>query len=243
MTTLTSDPAVIDTLGRATLYALAAHGLAHPTERRREVIEQRLLPAACELDPTGPLADALDRLERSSPVTAAELRPHHLRLFPPIASQDAPGYETAYRGDDLFRQVDLLADIAGFYRAHGFEAGGAEHERPDHIVVELEFMSLVCRKEAHALLHLGPDQVEVCAATRRAFLRDHLGCWAPAFAARVEAVSTHPWYTAVGSLVAAVVTSDLSAEGIEPSERVEQPLPPPPPDEDACGPCGPGATP
>jgi TorA maturation chaperone TorD len=235
--TLAPEASLIEAAGRAVLYTLCAHGLALPTRARWERIERELLPAALALDAPEPLPDLIQALAAAAPRSSDDLAPAHLRLFPPIASQDAPGYETAYRGDDLFRQVGLLADLAGFYRAHGVTAGGEEKERPDHIVAELEFCGVLARKEWYALEHLSPDEVEVCRETRVAFLRDHLGCWAPAFGRRVAAVAGHPFYRSLGSLTAAWIEADLDASGVIPVENAQDPLPQEPPDDGGCGPC------
>jgi TorA maturation chaperone TorD len=235
--TLSSEASLIEAAGRAVLYSLSAYGLALPTPARWERISRDLLPAALALAAPEPLPKLIRDLAAASPRSSDDLRAAHFRLFPPIASQDAPGYETAYRGEDIFRQVEILADIGGFYRAHGLAAGGEEKERPDHIVVELEFCALVSRKEIYALQHLGPAEVEVCQVTRSAFLRDHLGCWGPGFGRRVAAVAGHAFYRTLGQLTAAWIEADLASVGASPVEQADQPLPQDPPEEFGCGPC------
>lgn len=231
------DDEIVACAGRATMYALLAHGLAPPQPARWRVLQEILLPAAASLLLPDQAAAAVKDLAETAPDVSEDVAKAHLVLFPPVAHQDAPGYETAYRGEDLFRQMDLLADVAGFYRAHGLQVGGAERERPDHIVVELEFCSLLSRKELHALHELGSEQVTVCRDTLQAFLTDHLACWAPAFGRRAAVVATHPWYRTLGELTAQWVETDAAALGISPKEVALQPLPRQPPDDGACGPC------
>lgn len=237
--TLTSDIErdLVEATGRLTVYSLLATGFAFPTESRLEVLGSRLLPALSMLE-LGPDVDAAARMAATSLSTGVDgLRVYHIELFPPIASQDAPGYETGYRGEGVFQQSGIMADVAGFYRAHGLRSGGDERERPDHITVELEFMAIVAKKEALALEQEMPERVRVCRETAAAFLQDHLGCWAPAFGLRAAAVSSSPWYTSLGKLLAAWIPRDMSALGIEPAETVERPLPQEPPDDGSCGPC------
>lgn len=236
-TAASRDEEMVAWAGRATMYALLAHGLAPPLPPRWHVVKQSLLPAVTSLLIPDPLAAAVTELARVAPTRPSDLDAAHLALFPPVAHQDAPGYETAYRGEDLFRQMDLLADVAGFYRAHGLEVGGKERERPDHIVVELEFCSLLCRKELHALKELGPEQVEVCRDTLQAFLADHLACWGPAFGRRAAAIATHPWYRTLGELTAHWIEADAAVLGADPKEVADEPLPQDPPDDGSCGPC------
>lgn len=110
-------------------------------------------------------------------------RREYLRLF---VRGEAPPYE-ASPGALGGPNVQVLADVAGFYRAFGMEARG---ERPDHLAAELEFLALLCVKEAHALLAGQPDRAQVCAEARANFLRDHLASWLPAFETSVTQRTT-----------------------------------------------------
>jgi TorA maturation chaperone TorD len=92
-----------------------------------------------------------------------------------------PPYETSQSGSA--GQTQVLADIAGFYRAFGFEVRG---ERPDHAAPELEFAALLCAKEAYARLCGEDEGAETCAQARARFLDEHLLGWLPAFAGRLE---------------------------------------------------------
>lgn len=235
--TLDREAEVVEAAGRAVVYSLLATGLALPTSERLSLLAATLLPAARALELGDALDQAMQGAQSNLPTDSASARDHHLALFPPIASQDAPGYETAYRGDGIFQQAALLADIAGFYRAHGLRAGGSEKERLDHITVELEFMAVVARKEVLALQGERFDDAETCRDSAALFLREHLGCWGPAFARRCAAVSGSPWYRSVGALMALWIEEDMAASGVVPVEAVEEPRAPDPPDDGECGPC------
>jgi DMSO reductase family type II enzyme chaperone len=228
---------LLEAASRSTLYSLLAAGLGWPTVEKMSALESILLPTAAALSLEGSLRTALAACDRSSLSDMKALRSAHILLFPPVSSQDVPGYETAYRGEGVFQQSALLADIAGFYRAHGLRAGGSDRERLDHITVELEFMALIARKEVFALQMEGPEEVEVCGQTARDFLQNHLACWAPAFGRRAAQVSAHPWYQAIGELLATWVEADAAAYEVIPVEMTDQPLPQEPPDDGQCGPC------
>lgn len=96
-----------------------------------------------------------------------------------------PLYETSYQGGrgSPGGATFQMADIAGFYRAFGFEASG---ERPDHVVPELEFVALLLMKEAYARISEDAEGAEVCASARGKFIAQHLGEWLPDFAERVR---------------------------------------------------------
>lgn len=237
MTLTTASSNLAHTTGRLTIYSLLAASFAFPTADRLGRLQSVLIPATSLLETTPELDAVLGTVRQSLVADVDALREQHVQLFPPIASQDAPGYETGYRGDGIFQQTALIADIAGFYRAHGLRAGGEERERPDHVVTELEFMAVVARKEAMAMRSGDMDNASVCSDTSATFLQDHLGCWAPAFGWRAAAVSSSPWYSALGELLALWVPEDMDGFGVEPVEVVERPLPLEPPDDGACGPC------
>lgn len=226
-------------LGRSALYAFVTRLLAYPSDIHRLELEEVILPVidALHAPPLERLiAGVVDRLE-AHPWDSRldEARAAHGRLFPPVDSQDCPAYETAYIEGGIFRQAAVMADVAGFYRAHGLEVGGVDRERPDHIVTELEFMSFMARKEAFALDQLGRPEVEECRRTQRSFLRDHLGCWAPAFGVRLARVAQDPLYPGVGLLVAAWVSADMEETGVQPAEVLAEPVAWPVPDDGTCG--------
>ncbi len=236
-TTVVDERDLVEAAGRAAIYTLLATGFAWPSPEKTRTLDSILLPAVGSLDMPNPLAVAVAAVDDAASGDLETLRSAHMSLFPPVTSSDVPGYETAYRGDGIFQQSAMLADIAGFYRAHGLRAGGSERERLDHITVEVEFMALLARKELSALQVQGPDEVEVCRQTAKSFLRDHLGCWAPAFGRRAASISSHRWYQALGELLAVWVEADAAAFGVTPVEVADDPLPQEPPDDGECGPC------
>ncbi len=114
-----------------------------------------------------------------------------------------------------YRQSQEMADISGFYRAFGFQVGGEQHERPDHLATELEFLYILSLKEAYAAEQGIDEHVEVCVEARRAFLRDHLGRWIGLFAQSVSRSAgpggeSNP-YQWLSRLAEAVVQSDAQS--------------------------------
>lgn len=126
------------------------------------------------------LRDVLGRLGMSLAFPGAEA------VGRAVTREVVPVYETSYEpgpgssGGPTFQ----MADIAGFYRAFGFEVSG---ERPDHIVPELEFLALVLVKEAYALMAGDGGGAEICATARRKFVTGHPGRWLPMLRERARA--------------------------------------------------------
>lgn len=195
-----------------------------------------------------PVAELLSKIpggESLREIAVDSIAQEHDRMFGHSLSKDAPAYETSYGSAHIFMQSHELADIAGFYRAFGMNPTGLE--RPDHLAVEMEFMHWLLIKEEHARGR--PDAAEVCREARRAFLRDHLGRWVGAFAARVRGLGISKFYASLADLVASFVREDCQALAVEPAAVNAAELRQPEPDTSpACGPCGfsefkfPGAT-
>lgn len=106
------------------------------------------------------------------------------------------GRVAPYEGSNVATTVGgitpRLADVAGFYRAFGMAVSG---DRPDHIVAQLEFLALVLLAEAEAIERGDPERSQIAADATRSFLRDHVGVWIYAWAARVgEIDELAPWF-------------------------------------------------
>jgi TorA maturation chaperone TorD len=150
----------------------------------------------------------------------ASLREEYYRTFGHQISKDCPLYETQYGAGHVFQQAQDLADIAGFYQAFGLEVAESAGERPDHISLELEFMSILTYREAYAWLHHGPDQVAQLRETQQAFLRDHLSRWVPVLA-RLVRRRTDGIYRYLVDLAAAWVATEAAALGLPAIDEVE----------------------
>jgi DMSO reductase family type II enzyme chaperone len=153
------------------------------------------------------------RNPQSTHLTPAE---EHIFLFHRQAL--CSPYESTYSPAGMEQN---LADIAGFYRAFGVQMSPDAHERVDHIGSELEFMAVLCAKEAHALRNGLTEQAQICRDARSAFLSDHLGLWALAFASRVHEKARLPLYPALTDMLASLLA--LEAEDLGVTLRVNSP--------------------
>jgi DMSO reductase family type II enzyme chaperone len=124
----------------------------------------------------------------------------HLVCFGHTVRGDCPMNEIEYgdiKADPLF-QPHRLADLGAFFAAFGLELAPDAAERIDHISIELEFMSVLAAKEAHALEHqLEDGPLTTLRDAQKKFLREHLGRWTPAFARRLARMAEG---TALGAL-------------------------------------------
>ncbi|MBM3881753.1 MAG: hypothetical protein FJ387_18850 [Verrucomicrobia bacterium] len=191
-----STPSVA--LARAFLYRFLAQAFAHPTRAAWDWLactdtRQALRAAVQDLDlastaPPALRAVAERLLGQLTGEGFASFHTAYLAAFGHAARGRCPLNEIEYgdlKADGLF-QPHRLADLAAFYRAFGLEVAGDAGERHDHLGLELEFMCVLAAQEAYALEHrLGTEALTVNADAQRAFLRDHLGRWTPAFTRRL----------------------------------------------------------
>lgn len=203
-TTQTAPSIEEELLLKARAYGLCAQLLSESTRSSGAVVAADELRAVLGRLAGAGIVRRLDTFEavgfRSESATQEYLKP--------LLRGDLSPYETSYEprpgvsGGKPFQ----LADIAGFYRAFGFEVSG---ERPDHIVPELEFAALLCAKEAYARICGEPEGAEVCAEARRKFMTEHLGAWLPQLSQRISEQSP-------GSALSALVEVLMALAAAEP---------------------------
>lgn len=132
--------------------------------------------------------------------------------------------------------------LAYFPRVHGKDPD-VTPERPDQIVVELEFLARLIELEEQArrqALHgetpqrrqVELERAAICLDARRRFFTEHLGWWAPGLARLLIEGDSHPFYQAGGRFLATLLTAQRALLGVAPSQRVAVPSPP-----EETGPC------
>jgi TorA maturation chaperone TorD len=180
------------------------------------------------------LCQALDRLTKDSDTTLSAGLVHEARALRALFSECdedrlRKAYQTAFDESSGSRsaptemdqlggspQLELtrtfeMADVAGFYKAFGVavDEGSEGGERVDHIAAELEFMNLLAVKEALALQEEGEAaHAKTCRDASRAFLRDHLGRWAPRLGECMVETGKDPLFRAAGRLLRDFVAFD-----------------------------------
>ena len=224
-------------VARSFVYALLCRTLAYPTAAHHAALREIIIPALKVFDGDGETAE----LRRAIPDAIDQMRAEHTAIFSLTVSADCPDYESAYNSRDVFQQTQQMADVGGFYRAHGLQVGGDESERPDHITTELEFMSFLALKEAYALETCGGEELAAVVEAQTLFLRDHLACWGPGLGARIEARAggVSPLFAAAGTLLTSWLAAECERLGVAPARVMAEPqLEWPEPDDGACGAAG-----
>lgn len=196
-----------------------------------KLLSLAFLPPRPAVDPFS----GLDRIVRNLPEghrfalgpilpAGAVARPpegEHTRLFG--VGLAATPYETEYDPLAPARKGHRLADLLGFYEAFGFRLSEDAKEFPDHIAVELEFMSLLLLKIAHARAEGREGPLAICEEAAGKFLADHLGGWGAAFADRVEAAAEDIFYRFAARLLRGFLLAECRLLGVEPEAVVAAP--------------------
>jgi TorA maturation chaperone TorD len=163
------------------------------------------------LQPGGDHA-ALSDLIRELQAPPQALRSHFDQVFGLLVPRECPPYETEYYpGQEPFGRSQLMADVAGFYRAFGIEPASAFPARPDHLALELEFMAFLLMKRRMAAPQSdaqADEQKSVCERALREFCRDHLAWWVPAFAQALRKKSVTGYLCALGDVLSAWIPAE-----------------------------------
>jgi DMSO reductase family type II enzyme chaperone len=201
---------------RAQVYRFLADAFLYPTENwledtpALEVILHDLDTDGSRLRPPDFGLWTSDLRPPASNLQLPDLQAAHRRAFGLVGSLC---YETELGLPHEYRQSQEMADIAGFYRAFGFNVGGKVRERPDHISAELEFMHVLALKEAFAAESGIVEHIEVCADAQRKFLKEHLGKWVGLFAESLARSAEAGLYVSLARFAAAFVLADAERLG------------------------------
>jgi TorA maturation chaperone TorD len=226
-------------MARQSLYRFAGLSLLDPRagawDRLCVVRQDALLFEAAALfreaaveqsTPAGTSADSIDRVDPQLvlahlPSSTAALNAEYESTFGLLVSSNCPPYEMEYVNSKFtFQRSNTLADISGFYQAFGMTGSETNPERPDHIVLELEFMATLLGLERGVT---GLDSVtaverqQVCRNAQSRFLQEHLAWWVPAFSMLLAKQNGDGFYAAAGQFVDALVAGEQQLLGLPPT--------------------------
>ena len=123
------------------------------------------------------------------------------------ASLPCPLYESAYREEETSSR-DITEELLRFYDHFQVKLSDKEKDYPDHLVVELEFMAFLAKKEADAV-----EQGKDPAPYRRAqldFLDRQLDKWVHRLNERLQERVKEPFYQGASSLLREFLMNHLS---------------------------------
>ena len=207
-------------LGRSAVYEVLALGLTYPSEASRERLADLVADLADhEVVKAYGLAPRLAAITEALDLTGVEdLQLEHNHLF--LGQVLCSPHETEYERD-TFSKASQLADIAGFYNAWGLQTSDVRRTMPDFIGTELEFLAMVTRREAYAMLRGWANRRKLARESVQAFMQTHPGRWVNAFAADLREVTSESpagsFYSAIARLLEQFVVMDIAAAGVMPA--------------------------
>ena len=173
-----------------------------------ELLEDESFSLPKELD------DQLRQLVASSS-GIDDLRSDYIAIFDQAKSLN-PLYETEYGRERAMFKANELSDIAGFYRAFGFEMNQeGDRDMVDHISVELEFYSLLLMKHMYLQESQDLDGCEIVHDGMKKFMDSHLGRFVPAILER-EGVKSSATYSTIFKWIEKIVVEECSRIGVNP---------------------------
>jgi DMSO reductase family type II enzyme chaperone len=227
---------------RALLYRVLSECFSYPSEHGWETFKvfrvESLLAAAKSLS-EGWGVQWRKLMALALETDRTQMAVEYNRLFAPQQSLRCPPYETVYTCvvSSAVRHSQELADISGFYRAFGVGVSDHAADRPDHLALELEFLSLLCQKEAHALAREQTENAQICCEAQTKFLSDHLGCWAELFAKSLVTETRMEFYSVLAELLDEFIGFEKRRLSVQASKVAQRPHLAASDDRDMCGGC------
>lgn len=118
-----------------------------------------------------------------------EVEVEYTRLFRGLKRgySPPPPYESVYREEEVRIFGEVTGVVRNQYRRQGFDLTPDQSSEPsDHISIELEFMHLLCSKEAEMMDARDDEAVSALRQAQREFLEEHLMTWTPSLRQDVE---------------------------------------------------------
>jgi TorA maturation chaperone TorD len=211
---------------RALVYRfLAGSFLAEPTgERVEALMSDRALGALREILPPE-VFSALERAAGAGEDLDRDIRPDFQGLFMVPAGQYTTPYGSVYMDRVQTAEGMKPGLLMGpsthramrFYRVAGLSPSPGYRDLPDFVGCELDFMRLLCEREAELLSEGGASgpALGACRGLQRRFLGEQMVPWIPELCARVREKARTHFFRAVASLTEFFVRADFESLSTE----------------------------
>lgn len=138
---------------------------------------------------------------------------NHLIRVKPVA----PPYESFYLDPEGQARGMIASQLEVEYACTGLALASSLQDMPDHIAVELEFVSFLCAEEVQAReTDNEADNIQV-RIRQRAFLSGHMVKWFPQFARRITDAAPESLYSVIVATAYAFLRFDLGFLGLRKS--------------------------
>ncbi len=143
--------------------------------------------------------------------TSKDLLIDYSKLFIGPFKLIAPPYGSVYLDEGRRVMGDSTIDVVRRYAKAGVMLDEHQKDMPDHISVELEFMSYLIYKELEALKD-GDSKISVAVSIledQEDFLKKHLGAWVPEFTKSMKEGIENSFYQNLADLTEVFVAKDI----------------------------------
>jgi putative dimethyl sulfoxide reductase chaperone len=141
-----------------------------------------------------------------------ELLVEYSRLFLGPLGVIAPPYGSVYLDGERRVMGDSTMEVIRRYRNEGLSGSSDATELPDHVAVELEFMSFLVFKEIKALETSDLRAAEEAIEKQERFSGEFLRRWIPAFCERIKENTENAFYAALAQCASTFIESSGPAD-------------------------------
>jgi len=134
----------------------------------------------------------------------------HLRLFGGLAygHSPPPPYESVWEGEGKL-MGKAAVNVLKIYGEAGVELTAPTTEPPDHVGIELAYLSYLCSKEADARRSTDANATAKHLRMQYDFLRHHVERWVPNFCQRIAKDDRIRFYRGIATLTKEFVLADI----------------------------------
>jgi len=140
-----------------------------------------------------------------------ELLVEYSRLFLGPFKLVAPPYGSVWLDRARTVMGNSTAQVAAVYQTHGLHLADDFPELPDHIAVELEFLSYLAFQQRQAQTTGNQDQATRLVTAQLGFINEFLAPWLKPFCQAIIEDGEAPFYMALAACTAAFVAADSAA--------------------------------
>ncbi|RJP22685.1 MAG: molecular chaperone TorD [Deltaproteobacteria bacterium] len=203
---MTQDPSRV--VLREDAYRLLAACFYPPSQ---ELFEERCLPALADLlEDLAPDAarHARDAAHAGEQASLESLAVEHAHLFIGPFHLVAPPYGSMYLDNAKTVMGESTGKVSAFYGSCGLHLADDFHEMPDHIAVELEFLSYLAHRQRESVAAGDLGEANRFAGLQLSFLNRFLLPWLPPFTRSILEGTESPFYRAIAQCTATYVAGD-----------------------------------
>ncbi len=119
----------------------------------------------------------------------------------------APPYGSVYLDGDRRVMGNSTMEVIRMYQDEGLSGNNESNELPDHIAVELEFMSFLIFKEIEAMIKFDLGTALGAVEKQNRFLGEFLGRWVEPFCEKIKEGTDNEFYTALAHCTSTFIGS------------------------------------